>query len=276
MVKKEGLRKSIKAVVLLVLLALVFFAVFSFITIRTNINVVQTTVSSLRTLFTEPPSQAFGQIQNNLRQIYIVAILETSILAGAIITSLLAINYIVSLYFAARETSLLDELTRIYNRRGLFMILDTEISRARRFKHPLTLIMLDLDFFKMYNDRNGHVQGDSALRKVAGIITKKIRDVDTAARYGGEEFVIILPETSHDEAVRVAERIRKTVQEASFKGERKLPKGSLTVSLGLVTFHGEYSSKKRMIHSADEMLYKAKEEGRNQLIRAYYPELKAR
>jgi diguanylate cyclase (GGDEF)-like protein len=169
-----------------------------------------------------------------------------------------------------RKDLKIDELTGIYNRRAIYKILDQEIKRAERFKHPLSVMMMDVDFFKVYNDNNGHVAGDVLLQKLSKIVTGKIRDVDTLGRYGGEEFLVILPETSHENAAKIGERIRKGIEAARFKGEENQPKGQVTVSIGLVTFHGEYGHRTHLIDSADALLYKAKESGRNQLIKAYF------
>ena len=252
------------------MLAIASFSVFSYLAIKTKVNVIETTILAVKSAASDSIAGVLNSIRDGLKGVYQVALLEIVILTIAVIFSCLTIIHLITLYFNMKRRSLIDPLTQIYNRRALNQALEKEIQRAKRFKHPLTIIMLDIDHFKIYNDNNGHVAGDKLLQRVAKIILGKIRDVDTLARYGGEEFTIILPETPHRGAVVIAERIRKAVADAKFKGEEKQPKGNLTISLGLVTFHGEYKSKKHMINSADELLYQAKEEGRNQLIKAEF------
>jgi len=263
MVELEGLKRSIHVFIYLLLLSLILFAVFSFITIRTDVNIINSLVNSLGT------GETLSMIRVNLAETYRIAVLETFVLGGSVVAALIAINYLIGLYFDARGTSFIDSLTKIYNKRALYRILDNEKKRAKRFKHPLTIIMIDVDYFKVYNDKNGHVAGDIALKRIAGILSRSVRDVDTVARYGGEEFTVILPETSYSSASTISERIRKTIESTKFRGEEKLPKRNLTVSLGLATFQGKYRGKKRMIESADEMLYAAKKEGRNKLKKVY-------
>ncbi|HLF53790.1 MAG TPA: GGDEF domain-containing protein [Candidatus Nanoarchaeia archaeon] len=258
----------------LIALAAILFAIFSFITIRTNVNVLSESIIALKGALSGSFAEALANMQQSLSRVYTIALTETLILLGSILSSLFAIGYLINIYYYTIRTSLLDELTGIYNRRALYRILDHEIKRAERFRHPLTIVMLDIDFFKIFNDKNGHIAGDMLLKRLSRILTKKIRDVDTLARYGGEEFLIILPETPHDSAVRIAERIRKTVEQTYFEGQETQPKGKVTLSMGLVTYHGEYKERTHLIHSADELLYKAKEQGRNQLIKAYYKDHK--
>jgi diguanylate cyclase (GGDEF)-like protein len=239
-------------------------------TIRTNVNIINSAITAIKSIASGTFIETIAKMQHSLSYIYGIVIAELFILAGGIVATLFAISYLVDVYFAATRKALIDELTGIYNRRALYKILDQEIKRAERFKHPLTIIMVDIDFFKVYNDNNGHLAGDLLLQRISKIMQSKIREVDTLGRYGGEEFLIILPETSHESAAIIAERIRKSVEESHFKGQETQPKGKMTISAGLVTFHGEYKSRQHLIHSADELLYQAKESGRNQLIKAYY------
>jgi len=268
--RSERLWRSLRLFIILLLLASGLFTLFSYITIRTNVNIINSSIDLIRGTASGQFTETLATIQQSVLYIYWIALAELIILFGGFFAAILAVNYLVGIYFTAAMVSLVDELTGIYNRRALYKILDQEIKRAERFKHPLTIIMVDIDFFKNYNDINGHIAGDYLLQRISKIMGRKIRDVDTLGRYGGEEFLIILPETSHEGAAKVGERIRKTVEEAKFKGQESQPKGKITISLGLVTFHGEYKSRAHLIHSADELLYRAKELGRNQLIKAYY------
>ncbi len=266
----EKVRKLLHVFVFLVLAALLLFAFFTFMTVRTNINFLTGAIDVLKGVLSGSSAASLAGMQRSVSEIFRTVIIELIVLAGGIAASLFAINYLINIYYAAIKSSMIDELTGIYNRRALYKILDQEIKRAERFKHPLSIMMMDIDFFKVYNDNNGHVAGDVLLQRISKIIGSKIRDVDTLGRYGGEEFLVVLPETSHENAAKIGERIRKGVESANFKGEERQPKGQLTVSVGMVTFHGEYGHRTHLIHSADELLYKAKESGRNQLIKAYF------
>ncbi len=167
-----------------------------------------------------------------------------------------------------KRLSTTDALTGIANRRSFDEYLEREWGRTMRSKEPLTLIMCDIDFFKNYNDLHGHQQGDICLQAVARTIREKLeRSVDFAARYGGEEFAVILPDTSASGGRHVAETIRNAVR------ARALPHGNssidqyVTLSLGVATAVPQAgSSAYDLLHTADEALYKAKEQGRNRTI----------
>ncbi|MCU0642401.1 MAG: GGDEF domain-containing protein [archaeon] len=262
--------KGLQLFIFLLIIAAVLFAGFAFISIRTNVNVITIAVDALKSLLAD---SHVSTIERGVRTVYQISIIEIIILAAGVLASLFAVNYLINIYFDASRHSLVDELTGVYNRRALYKILDQEIKRAERFKHPLSISMVDVDHFKKYNDANGHLAGDLLLQRMSEIVKKQIRDVDTFGRYGGEEFLIILPETPHEEASKVCERIRQAVESTHFPGEKTQPLKHVTISMGLVTFHGEYKTRAHMINSADELLYQAKEAGRNRLIKAYYKEL---
>ncbi len=155
-----------------------------------------------------------------------------------------------------------DELTQLYNRYYLEHEGKKEIERARRYKYPLSLIILDLDNFKQINDRFGHTQGDRVLRKFARIIMSNIRRSDIAVRYGGEEFIILLPYTHIEDAEKIAERIRKTFEATKFRFDHEI--ASVTVSGGVATIeNGEDLFD--LIDKADKALYYAKKEGKNKI-----------
>jgi len=169
------------------------------------------------------------------------------------------------LYRKTLHLSITDGLTGLYNARYFYERLEVEMSRARRYKHELTLFMLDLDFFKRYNDTYGHLVGDEALKHLAGILKENTRETDTVARYGGEEFCVLLPETEPEKALVLAERIRKAVEVAGFyTGAGKAP-DSLTVSVGVATFTDEILEAEELVRMADKALYCAKESGRNKV-----------
>jgi diguanylate cyclase (GGDEF)-like protein len=168
--------------------------------------------------------------------------------------------------FKLEQLSVTDHLTGLYNRRFLRNRLEEELNRSSRHDLPLTVIFIDLDFFKIYNDLCGHLAGDRALRKAADIIKGGVRDMDIVARYGGEEFCVILPDTAKSEAVLVAERIRQEIEKEKFPKEENLPNGRLTASFGVASFPQDGLTFTSLIHSADMALYKAKAEGRNRIM----------
>lgn len=155
-----------------------------------------------------------------------------------------------------------DGLTGLYNHRAFQEKLSEETNRAERYFKTFSLIMLDIDHFKSFNDIYGHQTGDFALKEISKIIRNELRTVDFPTRYGGEEFILILPETSVDGALIVAERIRRAVAEYQFmseSGERLL----LTVSAGVACYPDDATPKEDLIKKADQALYFAKDRGRN-------------
>ncbi len=155
------------------------------------------------------------------------------------------------------QLSVTDPLTGLLNRRYLEERIAEEITRSKRHRFSLSLMMLDVDDFKSYNDSYGHPAGDSALRTVAEILQETLRGADVAARYGGEEFAILLPQTSSEEAAQIGERIRKRVERTEF------PKRGVTASIGIASCSNEIDSPKDLISAADVALYSAKNHGRN-------------
>ena len=157
-----------------------------------------------------------------------------------------------------------DALTGLANYRYFRAELEEEVKRAARYRHPLSLIMIDLDLFKSVNDRYGHQVGDSALRWLAGLIRDNVREADFPARYGGEEFVVICSEALGEEALVVAERIRAAVAEAPFRMEsgERIP---LSVSVGVASHLEAGLRDADLIRSADDALYTAKRSGRNRV-----------
>jgi len=165
------------------------------------------------------------------------------------------------------EGALRDELTGLFNRRYFNQEMPREIERFRRFGHPFSLLMLDLDHFKIFNDQFGHSAGDQALRDIAALLGETARLYDRPVRYGGEEFAIILPQACHEEALTVAERIRfaASVHNIHFNAQDL---GPITVSIGSATFPQDALEMNDLVCRADEALYEAKHE-RNK-VTAYH------
>jgi diguanylate cyclase (GGDEF)-like protein len=159
-----------------------------------------------------------------------------------------------------------DYLTGLKTRGYFEQQLEMEIKRCERKKAPLALVMIDIDYFKSLNDRYGHHVGDQVLRDISSLLTKDMREIDTVARYGGEEFVIILPETSAASAVRVAQRLRRSVEHAKFFAGSSAAVEQLTISLGIAVYPQDARFKRDLIESADAALYDAKSRGRNQVM----------
>ncbi len=155
-----------------------------------------------------------------------------------------------------------DALTGLYNRRMLEKLLNRDIQRANRYKHSLSLFMLDIDNFKTINDKKGHAVGDFVLEKISKVMMEVIRDTDYVVRYGGEEFIIILPETPLDKAEALAERLRNKIEETLIKPPNE-EQFSITVSIGISCFTDKINSFDKLVSSADFAMYIAKDSGRN-------------
>jgi diguanylate cyclase (GGDEF)-like protein len=161
--------------------------------------------------------------------------------------------------------SITDRLTELYNHGYFQQRLEIEMGRAARFGHRLSVIMLDIDDFKQYNDRYGHPRGDKVLQAVSTIIRQNLREIDVAARYGGEEFILVLPETDVEGALAVAERIRKSMSEFEFFTTDEDSSGPQTVSLGVSTYPVHATTAARLVETADRAMYQAKRLGKNQV-----------
>ncbi|HCC53603.1 MAG TPA: hypothetical protein DEQ20_01555 [Desulfobulbaceae bacterium] len=170
---------------------------------------------------------------------------------------------------AFKTMAITDSLTGLYNRRHFNHRAETEISRALRHKRPLSVIMLDIDFFKRVNDTYGHHSGDLVLQMVANILKESLRSSDIPARYGGEEFIILLPDATAVNAATIAETLRKRIETATVKGEKCTIK--ITSSFGVNDHLAKASSKStekilsEFIDKADQALYLAKKSGRNKV-----------
>jgi len=167
--------------------------------------------------------------------------------------------------------SVTDELTGLANRRRLTAELERELRRSGRHGRPVSILMLDVDHFKHFNDTYGHPAGDAVLKRLASTVRECVRDVDTVARYGGEEFTVILPETPVAEAARVAERIRASAEQDRFTPEGESVPLNVTVSIGYAWFPENAGTPDALIEAADQALYRSKESGRNRVTAADHP-----
>lgn len=156
-----------------------------------------------------------------------------------------------------------DYLTELWNHGYFQYILQTELEKAKAQKTPLSLIMIDIDDFKVYNDGLGHQAGDKILKELALVIKNQSRKMDYVCRYGGEEFTIILPQTDKKETFNLAERLRIDIERHQFSHEEILPQKKLTASLGIATFPEDGETPPALLSSSDRRLYEAKHKGKN-------------
>jgi diguanylate cyclase (GGDEF)-like protein len=169
-----------------------------------------------------------------------------------------------------QKLAITDGLTRLYNSRSFYSQLELEVDRFNRYQHPLTLLLLDIDHFKDYNDKYGHLEGDKVLVRFSQIIRTCLRTNDSAYRYGGEEFTVILPETAGEEARTVAQRIRAALEAEPFSPEDG-EEVTVTISIGLTEYHAK-EELSTFIQRADQAMYRSKRSGRNKVSMLYAEE----
>lgn len=186
------------------------------------------------------------------------------------IGNLISIAYTnASLLKQAQDLSVTDELTSIHNRRYLNEVLQKEFNRSRRYGRDMSLIMLDIDNFKNYNDTHGHFQGDEILKGVAKILLNASRsEIDCTARFGGEEFMLVLPETDKKDALKTAERIRQLIENHPFLYREQQPLGKITASIGVASIPIDANDLHTLLERVDAALYFAKHNGRNLVVDA--------
>lgn len=170
-------------------------------------------------------------------------------------------------YEKIKKLTLVDELTGVFNRRKFDTDLRDTVNEAIRYVRSLSLLMIDIDFFKKYNDFHGHQMGDRVLKKIGKIFLENKRNTDRVYRYGGEEFSVICSETNKENARVFAERVREVVEKSKFEGEEIIrPQKNLTISIGVSNFPFDATKMDELIKHADDALYRAKAVGRNRVI----------
>ena len=167
------------------------------------------------------------------------------------------------LLYKVEYMAITDALTGLYNRRRFHDVLTKEFERSKRYANAFSIAMLDLDHFKPVNDNYGHQTGDIILKEIAKILTKSIREIDTAARYGGEEFVLLLPSTNKEGALNLGERVRKTIEMSTFSC---IEDRGVTASIGIAGVpDADITTEDTLMRCADFALYQAKRNGRNRI-----------
>ncbi|MEO0070274.1 MAG: sensor domain-containing diguanylate cyclase, partial [candidate division WOR-3 bacterium] len=179
--------------------------------------------------------------------------------------SAIALNNALS-FEQLQDSAAIDGLTKLYNVQYFRERLREEVKRAQRFQHPFSLIIMDLDNFKNYNDTHGHLMGDRLLVQFANVVKKVLRETDLIARYGGDEFIILCPETDKKQGGLAAERIRKVLGDFPFAHRESQPLGLISISAGVATYPEDGLQPEELIKAADESLYEAKRAGRNRVV----------
>jgi len=190
---------------------------------------------------------------------------EDSLVVSAVASELVVAVENSRLYKLTKRLAITDELTGLFNYRYLQQRLDEETGRAARYRKYVSLLMLDVDDFKSFNDSFGHIAGDVALAELADVLRRAVREVDVVARYGGEEFSVLLPETDAAGAYSVAEKVREAVAMHLFADPDGVRCCHLTVSIGLATFLSHADDKESLLREADNALYAAKSVGKNRV-----------
>jgi diguanylate cyclase (GGDEF)-like protein len=165
-----------------------------------------------------------------------------------------------------RELAIRDGLTGLFNHRHGEDRLADEVDRARKFNRNLSLLFIDLDNFKFFNDKHGHLAGDEVLHSLGKLMSGATRDSDTLARWGGEEFIIIAPETNEQQACQLAETIRKLVAAYAFPHADQQPLGHVSLSIGVATMSDGIANAEQLLNLADKAVYRAKESGRDRTV----------
>ena len=178
-----------------------------------------------------------------------------------------------SLYHKMANLAITDDLTKLFNLRYLYRVLDTEVKRCRRYHSTFAIIFLDLDSFKLVNDTHGHLIGSKTLVEVARMLAGSLRDVDIIARYGGDEFVIVLPHTTVEMAYKIAARIQNDINRHSFLTDEGLSL-KITASFGVAGYPDHAGDETELLRIADGAMYTAKGMGRNRVVVASDPALK--
>lgn len=264
-IKEDFVKKLNRAVTIFFSIFAVSIGIYFFISFTSEINAMRESVEFLRNIVEE--EGLINPILASLSSLNFIFVLQIIIFLVSIFALLASIKYTTDKYMIERKNALVDSLTELYNKKAILHFLKQELSRSARYNHPTSVAILDIDFFKKYNDTHGHVAGDKLLKRFGSILKDSVREFDEVGRFGGEEFMVVFPETKINQAVEVCERIREKIENARFYGQKKMPFGKITVSVGIAEVKGKRKVKeKRILEKADQLLYEAKESGRNRVI----------
>lgn len=162
------------------------------------------------------------------------------------------------------KLAMTDPLTKILNRRAFFARFTEEVERCRRYSHAMVVAMIDVDRFKEFNDMEGHLRGDEALKRIAATLQSSLRKTDILGRYGGEEFIVVMPETNLPNATETCERLRMAIEDSEFQGKDE--PAYLTISIGIAAYPDQGNTVESLTDAADQALYQAKQGGRNRVV----------
>ena len=266
MLKRDFVRRLNRGIIIFFVIFAVFLGIYFFISFTTQVNAVRTSITIVQQTFTNETG-LLTSIRNNLTQATFIFIAQLITFLIAVFALIGTVWYTTRRYLVEKRNALVDSLTQLYNKKAILFHLRQELLRSERYGHPTTVAILDLDYFKTYNDTNGHVAGDNLLKRIGRILHESVREYDEVGRFGGEEFVIVFPETHVKDAAAVCERIRQIIATTRFLGQRNMPNKKITISVGLAEIKGKKRVKQNTILArADEFLYKAKQTGRNQVL----------
>ena len=265
LLKKKFLESVANSVFFSLIVLVVALGVYSFFAFQNRIDFLKSSFQILKESI--QTADLFGTIQTNLQGVFQIYLIQLVCFLIIVIFLIISLKYLLHIYLIEKRNSLIDPLTELYNRRAIFYGLKKEMEKSERYNHPTSLAMFDLDFFKRYNDSNGHVEGDKLLKFFSNLLKKTVRDYDLEGRYGGEEFILVFPETKLKDAVKICERIRTTLERMKISGMEKMPFKKITCSIGIAEYDGKrYVSTETFIQKADHFLYRAKETGRNRVV----------
>lgn len=171
-----------------------------------------------------------------------------------------------SLLQKTQEMSVTDGLTNLYNQTHFFLLFRLQLKKSQRYHTNFSLVIFDVDYFKNYNDNNGHLKGSGVLKQIGEIMRRCFRSSDVLAKYGGDEFVIILPDSDKVGAFLAADRLREEIEKEPFEGREQQPLGKITLSLGISSYPEHGTSVEELLDHADKALYSAKKSGRNRTV----------
>lgn len=263
--KRDFLRRLNLLIIVSFIVFIVAVAIYFYMTFQFGINSIQTALNVIQA--STETAQPLTTIRGNLTELSFLFYIQLIMFILSVSALLVAFWYTTQRYLIEKRNALIDPLTQIYNRKAVFFALRRELRKSERFGHPTSVALIDIDFFKKYNDTLGHVAGDNVLKKFATLIKETVREYDVFGRYGGEEFIIVFPETKVKDARKICERLRERVYKEHFYGEEKLAHKKVTISIGVAEISGRRKIKKEtLVNRADMNLYRAKHAGRNQVI----------